>query len=77
MPENAPVPLGRLPNATQDFNHDAGYNPAVPGRLMTNVYRDLAVRFFNDPQSNIVAFRMESSGGRSRVMIEFETVDAA
>ncbi len=44
---------------------------------MTDVYRDLAVRFINDPQSNIVAVRMESSGGRSRVMIEFEKVDAA
>lgn len=43
---------------------------------MANIYRDLATRFINDPQSNIVIIRMESSAGRSRVMIELEIVDA-
>jgi hypothetical protein len=58
--------------------HDAGYNLAVPGISMANIYRDLAVRFTNDPQSNIIIIRMESLGaGRSRVMIELEIVDAA
>ena len=44
---------------------------------MANVYRDLAVRFINNPQSNIVIIRMESNAGRSRVMIELDIVDAA
>ena len=44
---------------------------------MANIYRDLAVRFINDPQSNILIVRMESSAGRSRVMIELEIVDTA
>jgi hypothetical protein len=44
---------------------------------MANLYGDLAVRFVNDPQSNVIIIRMESSGGRSRVMIELEIVDAA
>lgn len=44
---------------------------------MANIYRDLAVRFINDPQSNIIIIRMESSAGRSRVMIELEIPDAA
>ena len=44
---------------------------------MAKIYRDLAVRFINDPQSNIIIIRMESSAGRSRVVIELEIVDAA
>ena len=44
---------------------------------MANLCRDLAVRFINDPQSNIIMIRMESSAGRSRVTIELEIVDAA
>jgi hypothetical protein len=44
---------------------------------MANLYRDLAVRFINDPQAKINIIRMESSRGRSRVMIELEIVDAA
>ena len=44
---------------------------------MANIYRDLAVRFINDPQSNIIVIRMESRTGRSSVMIELEVVDAA
>jgi hypothetical protein len=68
---------GRRPKRTrQDFN-DAGYNPAVPGTSMANIYRDLAVRFINNPQSKIIIIRMESSEGRSRVMIELEIDDAA
>jgi hypothetical protein len=63
----------------QDFN-DAGYNPAVLGTLMANIYRDLAVRFINNPQSTIVMMRMESpqnSTGRSKVTIELEVIDMA
>jgi hypothetical protein len=44
---------------------------------MANIYRDLAVRFINNPQSNIIVIRMESSTGRSKVMIELEIADAA
>ena len=77
MAENTPVLSGRPPHRTrQDFN-DAGYRPAVPEPLMANIYRDLAVRFINNPQSNIVVIRMVSSTGRSRVMIELEIADAA
>jgi hypothetical protein len=77
MAENTPVPSGRLPKRTrQDFN-DASYNTVVPRTSMANIYRDLAVRFINDPQSNIIIIRMESSAGHSRVMIELEIVDAA
>jgi hypothetical protein len=43
---------------------------------MANIYRDLAARFINNPQSNIFIVRMESSAGRSRVVIELEIVDA-
>jgi hypothetical protein len=39
---------------------------------MANIYRDLAVRFVNDPQSNITIIRMASSEGRSKVTIELE-----
>ncbi|KAH9957110.1 hypothetical protein BC827DRAFT_719991 [Russula dissimulans] len=78
--ENVPVPLGVYTNgAMQDFN-DAGYNPAVLGTLMANIYRDLAVRFINNPQSTIVMMRMESpqnSTGRSKVTIELEVIDLA
>jgi hypothetical protein len=77
MAENTPVPSGRPPKHTrQDFN-DAGYSPAVPGTSMANIYRDLAVRFINNPQSDIIVIRMESNAGRSRVTIELEIVDAA
>jgi hypothetical protein len=65
-----------LKRARQDFNN-ANSNPAVAGTSMANIYRDLAVRFINDPQSNIIIIRMESSAGRSRVVIELEIVDAA
>lgn len=44
---------------------------------MANIYRDLAVRFINNPRSNILIIRMESSAGRSRVMIELEIADTA
>jgi hypothetical protein len=44
---------------------------------MANIYRGLATRFINDPQSNIIIIRMESSAGRSRVMIELEIIDNA
>jgi hypothetical protein len=44
---------------------------------MANINRDLAVRFVNDPRSNIVIIRIESSTGRSRVMIELDIVDGA
>ena len=44
---------------------------------MANINRDLAVRFVNDPRSNIVIIRIESSTGRSRVMIELDIVDSA
>jgi hypothetical protein len=74
MAENIPVP--RLEYARQDFN-DAGHNPAVPGTPMTSIYRDLAVRFINDPQSKIITIRMESRTGRSKVMIELEIDDVA
>jgi hypothetical protein len=43
---------------------------------MANIYRELATRFINDPQSNIIIMRMESSVGRSRVTIELDIVDA-
>ena len=81
MVENTPDPSGtstgrRLKRTRQDFD-DADYNPTVPGTSMANIYRDLAVRFINDPQSNIIIIRMESSAGRSRVMIELEIPDAA
>ena len=72
MAENTPVPSGtRLDHTRQAFNN-AGYNPAVPGTSMANIYRDLAVRFVNDPRSNIILIRMESNAGRSRVMIELD-----
>jgi hypothetical protein len=75
MAENTPVASGRrLEGARQDFN-DTGYNPAAPGSPMANIYRDLAMRFINDPQSEITIFRMESSAGRSKVMIEVEIDD--
>jgi hypothetical protein len=78
---NTPVPSGtstprRLKRTRQDFN-DANYNATVPGTSMANIYRDLAVRFINDPLSKIIIIRMESSAGRSRVMVELEIVDAA
>ena len=44
---------------------------------MADIYRDLAVWFINNPQSNIIIMRMESSAGRSKVMIELEIVDGA
>ena len=44
---------------------------------MANIYRDLAVRFINNPQSHIIVIRMEPGTGRSRVMIELEIADAA
>lgn len=76
MADNTPAPSGRPPKRTrQDFN-DAGYNPAVSRTSMANLYRDLAVRFINDPQSNVIIIRMESNAGHSRVMIELEIVDA-
>jgi len=78
--ENVPAPSGGYINgAIQDFN-DAGYNPAVPETSMANIYRDLALRFINNPQSTIVTMRMESpqnSAGRSKVTIELEIVDMA
>ncbi len=77
MAENAPVPLRRLPRGTTQGFSDADYNLAVPGVWMANVYRDLAVRFINNPQSNIVGIRMESSGGSSKVMIELDISNAA
>jgi hypothetical protein len=71
MAENTPVPSGRPPKRNrQDFN-DAGYNPAVLGASMANIYKDFAVRLIDDPQSNFI-FRMESSAGRTRVTIELE-----
>ncbi|KAH9999525.1 hypothetical protein BJV77DRAFT_977728, partial [Russula vinacea] len=75
--ENISIPSGgRTKRTRQDFN-DADYNSAVPGISMANIYRDLAVRFINNPQSNITMIRMESKAGRSRVMVELEIVDAA
>jgi hypothetical protein len=59
----------------QDFD-DAVYDP-VPETSMTGIYKDLAMRFVNNPQSKIIIIRMESSAGRSRVMIELEVNDAA
>lgn len=53
----------------------AGYNPAIPGTTMTYDRRDLALWFINNPQSNFIANRMESSAGRCRVVIELELVD--
>ena len=77
MAGNTAVSSGRrLKRARQDFN-DANSNPTVAGMSMANIYRDLAVRFINDPQSDIIIIRMESSAGRSRVVIELEIVDAA
>lgn len=80
MTENTPAASERPPNCTRhDFNDGVYNNPAVPGTSMrvANIYRDLAMRFINDPQSNIVIIRMESSAGRSRVMIELDIVDVA
>jgi hypothetical protein len=77
MAENIPAPSGRRPKRNRpDFN-DADDNPVVPGISMADIYRDLAVRFINNPQSNIIIMRMESSAGRSKVMIELEIVDGA
>jgi hypothetical protein len=75
MAENTPV---RPPKRNrQDFN-DADDSPAaVLGTSMANIYRDLAVQFINNPRSNIIIIRMESTAGRSRVTIELEIVDAA
>jgi hypothetical protein len=78
VPESMPAPSGRRLKRTRQDLDDAEYNnPAVPGTLIANTYRDLAARFINDPQSNIIVIRMESSAGRSRVVIELEIVDAA
>jgi hypothetical protein len=77
MAEDTHVPSGTRPDhARQDFNN-AGYNPAVPGISMASINRDLAVRFVNDPRSNIVIIRIESSTGRSRVIIELDIIDGA
>ena len=77
MAENPPAPSGRRPKRTRQEFNDTDYNPTVPGTSMTNIYRSLAVRFVNDPQSNIIIIRMESGAGRSRVIIELEIVDDA
>ena len=77
MAENTPVPSGTRPGHARQDSNNAGYNPAVPGTSMANINRDLAVRFVNDPRSNIVIIRIESSTGRSRVMIELDIVDGA
>ena len=45
MIENTPAPSGRCLKRTRQDLNDAGYNPAVPGTSMANIYRDLAVRF--------------------------------
>jgi hypothetical protein len=74
MAENAPIPSGYPERIRQD---NAGYNPLVPRISMSSIYRDLAVRFINDPQSNIVIIRMESSASRSRVMIELDIANGA
>jgi hypothetical protein len=77
MVENTPVPSGRPPKRNrQDFN-DADDNPAAPATSMANIYRDLAMQLINNTQSNIIVIRMESTAGRSRVMIELEIADAA
>lgn len=80
MPENRPAPSEKsAKGATQDFNN-ASHNPTDPRILMTNVYRDLALRLLHSPQSNIVMMHMASPGngsGRSRVTIELEIVDTA
>ena len=39
---------------------------------MANILGDVAVRFVNDPRSNIIMIRMESNAGRSRVMTELD-----
>lgn len=75
MAENTPV---RPPKRNrQDFNDVDDSPAAVLGTSMANIYRDLAVQFINNPRSNIIIIRMESTAGRSRVTIELEIVDAA
>ena len=74
MAENIPAPP--VKGVPQGFD-DEGYNNAVPGTSIANIYRDLSVRFINNPQSNIVMFRMESlpnNVGRSKVTIELDVV---
>lgn len=78
MPESTSAPSGRRLKRTRQDLKDTEYNyPAVPGTSIANTYRDPAMRFINDPQSKIIVIRMESSAGRSRVVIELEIVDAA
>jgi hypothetical protein len=54
---------------------NAGYNPAVPETTGAYDRRDLALWFINNPQSNFITNRMESSAGRCRVVIELELAD--
>lgn len=78
MVENTPVPSGRGSKRPRQDLNDADSNLAVPGASTANLYRYLAVRFVNDPQSKFIKLSMmESSAGRSRVMIELEIVDTA
>ena len=51
------------------------YNPDVPGISTASTLRALAMRYINDPRSNIATLRAEGSGGRVRLMIDLELDD--
>lgn len=78
MAEDTPAPSesGRPPKCARQGFNDAGYNPAIPGISTASINRDLAMRFVNNPNLKITTVRMESSAGRSKVMIELEIYDA-
>jgi hypothetical protein len=76
--ENAAAPPAKSSKGAPQAFDNAGYNHAVPGTSMANIYRDLSARFINSPQSSITMIRMESlpnNAGRSKVTIELEVVD--
>ena len=53
MAENTPVPSETPPQRTRQNFNDVSYSHGVPGTSMANIYRDLAVRFINNPQSTV------------------------
>jgi hypothetical protein len=77
---NYPEILERGARGATQYLNDADHNLVVPNILMSNVYRDFAIRFIHSPQSNIVMMHIASLGvnsGRCKVTIELEIVDAA
>ncbi|KAF8486381.1 hypothetical protein DFH94DRAFT_712986 [Russula ochroleuca] len=59
------------------FHVPFGENTPVPSERPTKRTRGHAMWFLNNPRSNIIKFHVESSMGRSRVIIELEIDDEA